>query len=149
MTATGRRWRAAVGRLQRHLGRPAVAVQPRPARPFAVETSDAPFGTIVVVAGEVDIATAPQVREVMAPIASAGRSVCLDLSAVTFMDSVGLALVLALHRELGVHGGRLAIVCPEGPAKLLFEVTGVDAELALHPTREAAVAALDRPPATG
>ena len=103
----------------------------------------------MVVAGEVDIATAPHVREVMAPIASAGRSVCLDLAAVTFMDSIGLALVLTLHRDVGLHGGRLAIVCPEGQAKLLFEVTGVDAELALHPTREEAVAALGRPPATG
>jgi anti-sigma B factor antagonist len=150
MTATGRRWRAAVGRLQRRLRRPAVAAPTRSARPFAVETSDASFGTIVVVAGEVDLATAPQVREVLASgVASDAGSVCLDLGAVEFLDSVGLALVLAMHRELRLRGGRLAIVCPDGPAKLLFEVTGVDAELALYPTREAAVEALEGPPAAG
>ena len=150
MTATERRWRAAVSRLQRRLRRPIVAAPSRTTRPFRVDTSAAAFGAIVVVAGEVDLATAPRLREAMAPgVVAEGESVCLDLSAVTFMDSVGLALVLALHRELALHGGRLAIVCPEGPAKLLFEVAGVDAELALHPTREAAVAALDQPPGPG
>lgn len=146
MSATGRRWRAAVGRLQRRLRRSAVAAPAGPARPLIVETADASFGTIVVVAGEVDLATAPRLREVLASgSASDAGSVCLDLGAVTFMDSVGLALVLASHRELGLQGGRLAIVCPEGPAKLLFEVTGVDAELELYPTRAAAVRALERP----
>jgi anti-sigma B factor antagonist len=150
MTSTRRRWRVAVGRLRRRFRRPPVAAPVRPARPFTVETSDASFGTIVSAAGEVDLATAPHLREVMAPgLAGEGEAVCLDLSGVTFMDSVGLALVLALQRELELHGGRFAIVCPEGPAKLLFEVTGVDAELALYPTRAAAVEALDRPPATG
>jgi anti-sigma B factor antagonist len=150
MTATGRRWRAAITRLQRRFRRPTVAAPPRATRPFTVDTSAAPFGAIVVVAGEVDLATAPRLREVMAPGAAAeGQSVCLDLCAVTFMDSVGLALVLALHRELALRHGRLVIVCPEGPAKLLFQVTGVDAELALHPTREEAIAALDQPQATG
>src|SRR3954453_22707360 len=113
MTATGRRWRAAVSRLQRRLRRPVAAAPPRTTRPFSVDTSAASFGAIVVVAGEVDLATAPQLREVMAPgVVPEGESVCLDLCAVTFMDSVGLALVLTLHRELELHGGRLAIVCP-------------------------------------
>jgi anti-sigma B factor antagonist len=148
MSAIGRRWRAAVRRLQRRLRRrPIVAPRDSP-QPFTVEASETSFGAMVIVAGEVDLATAPRLRDVLGShVAPDGESVALDLSGVTFIDSVGLALVLALDRELRLHKGRMAIVCPEGPAKLLFEVTGVDAELALYPTRAAAVEALERPSA--
>jgi hypothetical protein len=40
---------------------------------------------------------------------------------------------------------RLAIACPEGPARLIFEVTGVDGQLRLYGSREAAEAALAKP----
>ena len=58
------------------------------------------------------------------------------------MDSTGLAALLTLERELAARGGRLAIACPEGPARLLLDVTGVAERLVPHPTREAAEAAV-------
>jgi anti-sigma B factor antagonist len=138
MATFGRWWRGIVRR--RRSGGAAVE---RAAGPLTVETVDTGVATMLVVSGEVDLATAPALRDALAARPGAdGESVGLDLSGVTFMDSIGLALVLSLWREVRARGGRLAVVCPEGPARLLFDVTGVDTELELYPTREAAVEAL-------
>jgi anti-sigma B factor antagonist len=126
-------------RLRRRRNPPSEPAQT--ARPFAVEVSAAEFGTVVTVTGEVDIATSPQLRAALAERPQAGGLLVLDLTAVTFMDSSGLSVILTLQRDTVASGERLAVVCPPGPARLLFEVTGVDAELPLHPTREAALAA--------
>jgi anti-sigma B factor antagonist len=112
-----------------------------PARPLAVEVSAADFGTLVAVTGEVDIATSPQLRAALAARPRTGDLLVLDLTGVAFLDSSGLSVVLTLQRETAEAGERLAIVCPPGPARLLFEVTGVDAELPLYTTRDAALAA--------
>jgi anti-anti-sigma factor len=112
-----------------------------PVRPFAVDVSAADFGTLVAVTGEVDIATSSKLRAALAARPRAGGLLVVDLTAVTFLDSSGLSVILALQRETGAAGERLAVVCPPGAARLLFEVTGVDAELPLYATREAALAA--------
>jgi anti-sigma B factor antagonist len=93
----------------------------------------------VAVTGEVDIATAPTLREGL--LAEAGRTPLLvDLSGVTFMDSSGLAVLLHLDKEVATRGGRVAFIAPSKPVRLLFDVTGVDAQLAVFETAEEALA---------
>jgi anti-sigma B factor antagonist len=87
--------------------------------------------TLVRVSGELD-----EARRGDGPI-------LVDLTDATFMDSTGLALLLALDRDARAADRPLAIACPEGPVRLLFAVTGVESELPLYPTRAAALAALD------
>jgi anti-anti-sigma factor len=125
-------------RLRRHQKAPVAP--DAPARPFAVQVSAAGFGTLVEVTGEVDIATSPRLRAALEERPRAEGRVVLDLTGVTFMDSSGLSVVLSLQRDAAATGERLAVVCPPGPARLLFEVTGVDAELRLFATRDAALA---------
>jgi anti-anti-sigma factor len=112
----------------------------RSVRPFSAEATPTAYGLLVDVAGELDIATAPDLRRALAARAPEGGLLLVDLTSATFMDSSGLSVVLALHAELRAAGARLAIVCPPGPVYLLFEVTGVEDELPLFPTREAALA---------
>jgi anti-sigma B factor antagonist len=103
----------------------------------------ADFGTLVAVAGELDIATAPALRAALSShevVESDG--VVVDLSRLTFMDSTGISAFLTLERDLRAHGGRLAIACPEGAVRLLFDVTGLDEHLPLYASREAAEAAV-------
>jgi anti-sigma B factor antagonist len=74
----------------------------------------------VVVAGELDIATVPE----LSPHVTAGDdgdAVILDLAAVTFIDSTGLRLLIEAHAALGE---RLRIV-PSPACERLFEITGV------------------------
>jgi anti-sigma B factor antagonist len=111
--------------------------------PLGIDVTPARFGAVVSIAGELDIATVPRVTAALQdePVAIAG-AVVVDLSGVTFMDSTGLAALMTLQRDVGARGGRLVIVCPEGPARLVFDVAGVADQLALHWTREEAEAAL-------
>jgi anti-sigma B factor antagonist len=131
MTSIGRRLR------RRRAAAPAVDV---PVRPFSVVTSPIGDGLVVEVTGEVDIATAPRLREALEQRPAAGGRLVVDLTGVTFMDSSGLGILLNLQRDVGDAGGRLAVVCPPGPARLLLEVTGLDSELPLFATRAEALA---------
>ena len=108
-----------------------------------VEVSPAPNGALVAIAGELDLATAGRVRAAVAgePVAAAKAAV-VDLTGVTFMDSTGLASLLDFERDLTARGGRLAIACPEGPARLLLDVTGVVEHLLVRATRADAEAAV-------
>lgn len=110
--------------------------------PLGVDATPAPFGAVVSIAGELDIATVPHLTAALQgePVADA-EAVVVELTGVTFMDSTGLAALMTLKRDLDARGGRLLLACPEGPARLLFDVSGVDAQLALYSTREEAEAA--------
>jgi anti-anti-sigma factor len=97
----------------------------------------------VVVKGEVDIADAEVLNDTLhkAIINSVGAFV-VDLSDLEFIDSSGLH---ALHRArdlLGREDRQLAIVCPYGPVRRVFELSGLSELFALFPTREDAAAAL-------
>ena len=131
MTSIGRR-------LRKRQKQPLVPAPP--GRPFDVVVTAEAFGTLIAVTGEVDIATSPRLRTVLADRPRTEGLLLLDLTAVTFMDSSGLSAVLNLQRDTTAAGERLAVVCPPGPARLLLEVTGVDTELPLFATRDAALA---------
>jgi anti-anti-sigma factor len=111
--------------------------------PLDVDVTRRPYGALVTIAGELDLATVPRVSAALTaePVAGA-RGVVVDLAGVSFMDSTGLAALITLEHDLVARAGRLAIACPEGPARLLLDVTGVAERLTLRPTREAAEAAL-------
>ena len=124
--------------------RPQSAPAPPPSAgpPLDVAVESAPYGALVAIEGELDLATVPRVSAAFAaePVASAG-AVVIDLTGVTFMDSTALATLVSFERELAARGGRLALACPEGPARLLLDVTGLAEQVALYATRAEAEAA--------
>jgi anti-sigma B factor antagonist len=107
-----------------------------------IETEDS--SPVVVVTGEIDMATAPMLsNELAAAIDEGAGPVVLDLVDVTFFDSSGLRVAIVAHRDLGEKGRRLAVVCdPEGHVRRTFTLAGLADVLELHPSREAALADL-------
>jgi anti-sigma B factor antagonist len=121
----------------------ATPAPPSAAGPLDAEVSSTPYGAVVVIAGELDIATVPRVREAFASEAlTHSGAVVVDLTEVSFMDSTGLSALLDFESELGARRRRLAIVCPEGAARLVLDVAGVAERLPLYPTRAEAEAAI-------
>jgi anti-sigma B factor antagonist len=120
----------------------AASPLPAAARPFAVVPSHEGATEIWGVAGEIDMATKPRLAAVVAAIPGADGPLVVDLTDVTFMDSTGLAVLLRIDRAAREAGRRLAIACPEGPARLVLAVSGVEDELPLYPTRAEALAAI-------
>jgi anti-sigma B factor antagonist len=114
--------------------------------PASVHTQTEDGSPVVVVAGEIDMATAPMLqRELSAAIEGGDRAVVLDLCDVTFFDSSGLRIAIVAHRDLGEQGRRLAVVCdPAGHVRRTFGLAGMADLLDLHPSRAAALADLAR-----
>jgi len=115
-----------------------------PDRPFAVVPSTHGGITILAVSGEIDVSTSPRLADALR--AHAAGPLVLDLTGVAFMDSTGLRVLLDLRRAAAEGGLPLAIVCPEGPARLILEVAGVEDILPLHATVEEAEGALSAAP---
>lgn len=94
-------------------------------------------GVLLTISGEVDIATAPALRERANAIVEAGvRRLVLDLRAVAFMDSTALAVFLRAKARLG-DDGRMAIVStPDSYPHLILEVAGLTRGLDVVETLE-------------
>lgn len=93
------------------------------------EVNVAPVGdwTVVAVAGEVDVATAPRLRkEVLAVLGDGHDRVVLDLEAVDFLDSTGLGVLIGVLRRINAVGGDLRVVCSTPHIVDLFTLTGLD-----------------------
>jgi anti-sigma B factor antagonist len=87
---------------------------------------------VVRVAGEIDIATTPRLRAALDQAAGAAPlEVWVDLSDVGFMDSTGLNALLDLAERVP----RLALICPEGNVRRIFDIAGLADALPLYLTR--------------
>jgi anti-sigma B factor antagonist len=93
---------------------------------FAVERHAAADGaTVIACLGDLDLATMPAFEDALCRAEAECRTIVLDLSELDFIDSRGLAMIVALDRRLRDAGGRLTIV--RGPATVdrMFEITGL------------------------
>lgn len=95
--------------------------------------------------GEIDFAGAPAMQAQIA--VACGRHdehrLVLDMSAVRFMDSSGLRVVLHVQRELaGAPGGGMVILGATEPVRRLLKLTGLERHLQVLDTLEQAEAAL-------
>ena len=124
------------------------ALRPTPSHPAALvghELFEEPAsfdGLLVVARGELDIASAFSLRDKLHGAAASGvQRILLDLTDVTFMDSLSMAAVVATQRRLGDEG-RLAVVATHPYVLLIFEAGGIDSVVEVFRTREAAEAHL-------
>jgi anti-sigma B factor antagonist len=88
---------------------------------------DTPARVLIRVAGELDVATVSQLRQLVDAHARSGQMMIIDLREVEFIDSMGLAaLVRARHRAL-TRGAELKLVEPPASVSAVFGLTGLDA----------------------
>ena len=103
---------------------------------------DTPDIPVVAPNGEIDLATSRELGSQLGELAGEpGVAVVLDLSGVSFLDSVGLGVILKAAGRFRRQAKRLVIVVPPGPVLRLLELSGVGKGLALAGTREEAIAA--------
>lgn len=109
---------------------------------LTVRVRHQPGYSIIRVAGEVDILTAPRLRERLAALAGAGRPVIADLAQVSFIDAAGLRVLATAARQAAGSGGSLHVASDRYVVWRLFTLTGLDREIPLARTRAEALAAL-------
>ena len=99
--------------------------------------------TLVAVSGEIHVTTAPEFSECLNAVIERGKtSLILDLSAVAFIDSTGLSVLLNGLRSVTRAGGRMVLACSNPTVLRLFEITKLDSTFDIRATRDEAVAAM-------
>jgi anti-sigma B factor antagonist len=100
-----------------------------------VETHDNGDVTVVSVKGEVDLYTAPGLKDRLADLVSGGRNrLAVDLGGVEFMDSTGLGVLIGGLKRCKEAGGSLALVAPREPVIKVLSITGLDKVFPIHET---------------
>jgi anti-anti-sigma factor len=94
---------------------------------FALAVEEAVTGTVVWVTGELDMATSPCLDECLESLN--GVPVTVDFSAVTFMDSGGIAAIVRALKHSARHGSRFALRGVQPNQWRLLEIVGVAEQL--------------------
>ncbi len=102
---------------------------------------------IVNVSGEVDVFTAPKLREQLINAVEEGeRRIIVGLEGVEFLDSTGLGVLVAGLKRVKTHGGSLAVVCTRERILKIFRITGLTKVFPIHDTIEAAMTEAEKVP---
>jgi anti-sigma B factor antagonist len=96
-------------------------------------------GVVLVLHGDLDLHVAPELQDrLTAEIEEGAKLIVLDLSAVTFIDSMALGVLLGAVNRLRPSGGRLRLVVPNPELRRIFEISLLDQVFTLYSTRDEA-----------
>jgi anti-sigma B factor antagonist len=98
--------------------------------------------TKVVLRGRFDTTGAVVIELPFNKIATEKRSIIVDLSAVNFLASYGIRVLLVGAKIVKSKGGSLVILCPESNVAKVLKTAGMDTLIPIHQTEAAATAAL-------
>lgn len=94
-----------------------------------VTLDERPTGIVVLVTGIVDASTLTDVSVVFTDAQRDGRTVYIDLSGVTFIDSRGLGALLAANERAREGAAPIRIYAPSDSVRRLLAMSGVTAVL--------------------
>ncbi len=96
---------------------------------------------VVVVAGEIDVYTSPLLQERLVEVLRDGiSSIVLDLSAVTFLDSTGLGVLITCLKRCRSAEGDLVLVTAQPNVLKVLEITGLNDVFHVHDSVDDAIA---------
>jgi len=108
---------------------------------LSISTHDQGALSVVRVEGEIDVYTAPSLRERLDALVQAGRvRLIVDLAHVDFLDSTGLGVLVGRLKLVRVHGGSLQLVCVNERVLKVFAITGLEKVFSIYRSVEEAVA---------
>lgn len=108
---------------------------------LGLDVSEHGAATVLAVRGEIDVYTAPRLRERMVDLVNKGtRNMVLDLEGVEFLDSTGLGVLVGGLKRLRTNDGELSLVCTQARILRVFEITGLTKVFDIHGSVDDAVA---------
>ena len=97
---------------------------------------------VIDVQGEIDIYTAPRLRELLIDLVSKGSyQLVVNLDKVGFLDSTGLGVLVGGLRRVRAHDGSLDLVCTQQPILKILKITGLTEVFGIYQTVDQAIAA--------
>ena len=114
---------------------------------FDIKTEQLGEGSYAIsLAGEVDLYTAPEIKQqLLEVISQGGKNVIVDFSDTTFIDSTTLGVLVGGVKRLRSNDGQLSLVCNDRNITKIFEITGLDRVFTIYATRGEAVDAIGSP----
>jgi anti-sigma B factor antagonist len=96
-------------------------------------TRDDSGRTVVDISGEIDVYTAPTLREHLSELVADGKyHLVLDLEQVAFLDSTGLGVLVGGLKRVRAHQGSLELVCTQERILKVFRITGLTKVFPIH-----------------
>jgi anti-sigma B factor antagonist len=97
-----------------------------PETDLSIESSEQGGWHVITVSGEIDLYTAPGLREALAAAIDTGNTrLAVDLRPVRFMDSMGLGVLIGARRKLVELDAPFVLICGEGPVRRVLDVSGL------------------------
>jgi anti-sigma B factor antagonist len=107
-----------------------------------VETGTVGDASLLSLRGEIDVYTAPRLRQAIIDLVEGGATrIVVDMEKVDFLDSTGLGVLVGGLKRVRVKDGSLSIVTTQDKILKIFDITGLNRVFAIHPSVDAAVAA--------
>ena len=104
--------------------------------------SDTPGFTVIEVGGEIDVYTAPKLREKLITLVEEGSyQLIVDMEGVEFLDSTGLGVLVGGLKRVRAHDGWLDLVCTQSRILRIFKITGLNKVFSIHNSVVEAIAA--------
>jgi len=108
---------------------------------LTLTTRDAGGKTIVAVGGEIDVYTAPKLRDKITELVADGvYDIVIDMEEVEFLDSTGLGVLVGGLKKVRTHDGSLQLVCNQDRLLKIFRITGLSKVFVIHESADAALA---------
>jgi anti-anti-sigma factor len=99
---------------------------------FQLQVRSEDRAAVIVVSGELDLASAPALEEELNRATTDGAELLIvDLRELEFIDSTGLGLLIKAHRRAEAAGQKFAIVRGQSQVQRLLGVTGIEQRLIL------------------
>lgn len=82
---------------------------------------------IIELEGEVDVYTAPQLKQQMISLLEGGtQEMLVDLTKVEYLDSTALGVLIGGLKRMREKDGNMVLICPSPRIRRVFEITGLD-----------------------
>jgi anti-sigma B factor antagonist len=95
---------------------------------------------IVDVEGEIDVYTAPRLRELLIDLVNNGHyQLVVNMEKVEFLDSTGLGVLVGGLKRVRAHDGSLDLVCTQERILKIFRITGLTKVFGIHDTVDEAI----------
>lgn len=107
---------------------------------LSLETREVDGRTIIAVGGEIDVYTAPRLRDCISDQVSADHyDLVIDMEGVDFLDSTGLGVLVGGLKKIRAHDGSMVLICNQDRLLKIFKITGLAKVFTIHESEAAAL----------
>ena len=108
---------------------------------LSLETRHEDGNTIIEVGGEIDVYTAPKLRDKITELVGNGNyNLVIDMEKVDFLDSTGLGVLVGGLKKVRAHDGSMRLICNQERLLKIFRITGLAKVFVIHGSQADALA---------